>query len=83
MTENKNNVVDVQGLTTTKYYLTIWWDGNNSIDIYELGKKGIQALDEGNFEDYMDERFGTCVSNHATWYVSEDKPQVKMYRQKV
>ena len=66
-----------------KYYLTIWWDGNNSIDIYELSKKGIQALENGDFEEYMNERFGTCVSNNATWYVSADKPKIKMYRQKV
>lgn len=66
-----------------KYYLTIWWDGNSSIDVYELSKKGIKALDEDNFEDYLYERFGTCVSNNATWYVSEAKPQLKMNRQKV
>ena len=66
-----------------KFYLTIWWDGNNSIDIYELSKKVIQALDNGDFEDYINECFGTCVSNNATWYVSADKPKIKMYRQKV
>lgn len=55
-----------------KYYLTISWHNSNSIDTYELDKKGIQALDEDNFGDYMKERFGTCVGNHASWYIHTD-----------
>lgn len=59
------------------------WDEDDSINIYELSENGIQALDNGNFEEYMNERFGICVGNHSTWYVTPYKPKVKTYRRKV
>lgn len=73
----------VNEVSQLKLYLAIWWDGNNLIDVYELGENGIDALHEGEFEGYMNKRFGTCVGNHAFWYLSPDKPLLKKHRQKV